>query len=85
MGARKVFAQKHTDYPAPGEPRRALSPRVAARDKWKRIEAIGRLRSFLAEYREALAKLRAGLEDAVFPVGTYQLRVLLGVACAGAG
>ena len=34
---------------------------LAARDKWKRIEVIGRLQSFLAEYREALARLRAGL------------------------
>ena len=75
MGTRKVLVQNHTDHPASGEPRRALSPRVAARDKWQRIEAIGRLRSFLAEYRVALARLRAGLEDAVFPVGTYQLRV----------
>jgi REP element-mobilizing transposase RayT len=85
MGERKILAQKHTDHPAPGEPRRRLSPRVAARDKWKRIEAIGRLRSFLIEYRSAVAKLRAGVEDVVFPEGTYQLRVLLGVTCAGAG
>lgn len=85
MGARKVLAQKHTDSPAPGEPRRRLNPRVAARDKWKRVEALGRLRSFLDEYRAAFAKLRAGIEDAVFPEGTYQLRVRLCVTCAGAG
>lgn len=85
MGAPRVLAQKHTDHPAPGAPRRKLNPRVAARDKWKRIEAIGRLKSFLAEYRVALAVLRAGIEGAVFPDGTYQLRVLFGVTCAGAG
>jgi putative transposase len=85
MGARRVLAQKHTDFPAPGEPRRKLNPRIAARDKWKRIEALGRLKAFLAEYRIALARLRAGIENAVFPHGTYQLRVFLGVACAGAG
>jgi putative transposase len=85
MGARRVLAQKHTDFQAPGEPRRTLNPRIAARDKWKRIEAFGRLKSFLAEYRVALARLQAGVHDAVFPHGTYQLRVFLGVACAGAG
>jgi putative transposase len=85
MGARKVLAQKHTDHPAPGEPRRKLNPRIAARDKWKRIEALGRLTSFLRDYRAALAKLRAGVTDAVFPHGTYHLRVLLGVPCAAAG
>jgi hypothetical protein len=85
MGVRRVLAQKHTDFPAPGEPRRRLNPRIAARDKWKRIEAILRLKSFLREYHEALGKLRAGVENVVFPHGTYQLRVLLGVQCAGAG
>ena len=50
LGARKVMAQKPQARPAPVEPRRGLNPRIAARDKWKRIEAIGRLKSFLAEY-----------------------------------
>jgi REP element-mobilizing transposase RayT len=85
LGVRRVLAQKHTAFPAPGEPRRKLNPRIAARDKWKRIEALLRLKSFLTDYREALAKLRAGMEDVVFPHGTYRLRVFLGVACAGAG
>jgi len=85
LGVARVLAQKPTARPAPGEPRRKLNPRVAGRDKWKRIEALGRLKSFLAEYRVALARLRAGIEDAVFPHGTYQLRVFLGVTCAGAG
>jgi hypothetical protein len=85
LGVRRVLAQKHTAFPGPGEPRRKLNPRIAARDKWKRIEALLRLKSFLTDYREALAKLRAGMEDVVFPHGTYRLRVFLGVACAGAG
>jgi len=85
LGVRKVLAQKHTDFPGSREPRRKLNPRVAARDKWRRIEALARLKSFLHAYREALAKLRAGVKDAIFPHGTYQLRVFLGVPCAGAG
>jgi REP element-mobilizing transposase RayT len=85
MGARRVRAQKHTDFPAGGEPRRRLNPRIAARDRWKRIEALLRLRSFLDAYREALAKLRAGAKDVVFPLGTYRLRVLFGVQCAATG
>jgi REP element-mobilizing transposase RayT len=84
VGARRVLAQRHTDLPAPGEPRRGLNPRVAARDKWKRIEALARLKSFLQDYRTALAKLRAGATGVVFPHGTYHLRVLLGVRCAAA-
>jgi putative transposase len=85
MGARRVLTQKHTDRPGGGEPRRKLNPRIAARHKWKRIEALGRLKSFLREYRVALAQLRAAVKDVVFPHGTYYLRVHLGVPCAAAG
>ncbi len=81
-GAAKILAQKPWGRPASGEPRRALNPRVAARDKWKRIEALSRLREFLAAYRDAWKALRAGVRDALFPAGTYLLRVAHGVRCA---
>lgn len=84
MGVARVLAQKPTTRPVPGEPRRALNPRIAGRDKWKRIEALGRLVEFLEAYRSAWAERRAGTE-AVFPHGTYLLRVLHGVPCAGVG
>ena len=82
LGARKALAQKPLARPAMEEPRRGLSPRVAGRDKWKRIEAIGRLQSFVAEYREAWRAFRAGARETVFPEGTYWMRVAYGVACA---
>jgi len=85
LGVRRVLAQRHTDRPGEAKPKRGLNPRIAARDKWKRVEALGRLVSFLADYRVALAKLRSGVRDVVFPAGTYQLRVAFGVSCAGAG
>jgi hypothetical protein len=84
LGVARVLAQKPTARPRPGEPRRALNPRVAGRDKWKRIEALGRLVEFLRAYRAAWAEWCAG-KDAVFPRGTYLMRVAHGVACAGAG
>jgi len=82
LGVSRVLAQPPTARPAPGEPRRRLNPRVAARDKWKRIEALGRLAGFLAAYRVAWRARRAGSQSAVFPRGTYLLRVLHGVPCA---
>ena len=82
LGRARVLAQKPFHRPAPDVPRRTLNPRIAARDKWKRIEAIGRLRSFLDSYRSALADLRSGLPDVLFPAGTYHLRVEHGVRCA---
>ncbi|HET8539604.1 MAG TPA: hypothetical protein VFL83_07005 [Anaeromyxobacter sp.] len=85
LGIARVLAQKPTARPSPGEPRRRLNPRVAARDKWKRIEALGRLVEFLRSYKVAWKARRDGDTQVVFPHGTYHLRVLHGVPCAGAG
>ena len=85
LGRERVLAQKPFARPAAGEPRRKLNPRVAARDKWKRIEALGRLVDFVRAYREAFAAMRSGVRDVVFPAGTYHLRVELGVRCAAFG
>lgn len=84
LGVKKVLAQKPTDRPRSVEPRRQLSPRVATRDKWRRIEALAQLKEFVTAYREAWARRRAGDLTAVFPAGTYLLRVLHGVPCASA-
>jgi REP element-mobilizing transposase RayT len=82
LGVARVLAQHPFARPAGGEPRRKLNPRVAARDKWKRAEAISRLAAFIARYRAALAEWRAGDVGAVFPAGTYLMRVAHGVPCA---
>ncbi len=85
LGTARVLAQKATGRPTPGEPRRALKPRVAAKDKWKRLEALGRLVEFVRSYRSAWTARRAGRPDVTFPPGTYLLRVLHGVPCAAVG
>jgi putative transposase len=84
LGKAKVLAQKPTARPVASEPRRKLNPRVAARDTWKRIEVLTRLVEFLGEYRQAWRARRAGRTDALFPAGTYLLRVAHGVPCAQA-
>ena len=85
LGVARILRQKPFARPRPGEPRRGLNPRVASGDKWKRVEALGRLLEFLRSYRAAWEARRAGAADALFPHGTYLLRVLHGVPCAGAG
>ncbi len=85
MGARKVLAQKPFARPATEEPRRTLKPRVASRNKWRRLEAITRLKTFVAEYREAWRAFKAGAREVVFPEGTYGMRVWCGVTCATSG
>ncbi len=85
LGVARVLAQDPAGRPAPGEPRRALSPRVASRNKWKRIEAILRLEEFGHTYRKALHAWRAGSRDALFPLGTWLMRVQHRVCCASTG
>jgi REP element-mobilizing transposase RayT len=81
LGRHGVLRQRHLDQPVGGEPHFELNPRVAGRDKWKRIEALGRLRAFRRAYREAWEQLRAGFRAVVFPAGTWKLHRELGVWC----
>ena len=85
QGAAHVLAQSPGASPGGSEPFGALKPNVACRDKWKRIEALLRLASFRAAYREALEAWRAGVRDVVFPAGTWLMRVHHAVQCAQAG
>jgi len=82
LGVDRVLKQSPFGRPGSGEPRRELTPRVASRDKWKRVELLQRLKTFLTEYREALATWRKREAAPVFPAGTYLMRVAHGVACA---
>ncbi len=84
LGLHRISKQRPTDRPDGGEPRRALNPRVAAHDRWRRIEALHRRAEFLTAYREALESFRRGVRNVIFPLGTYQLRVHLAVACRAA-
>jgi REP element-mobilizing transposase RayT len=85
LGVARVLAQDPTSKPGSSEPRRGLNPRVAARDKWKRIELLQRLVSFLRAYHTAWLALRAGRQRVTFPYGTYHLRVQHDVPCIGFG
>lgn len=82
VGAERVIAQEVRRRAVRREPRRTLNPRVAARDKWKRIETLRRLRGFLERYRAAWRARRAGDFAALFPPGTYLLRIAHGAPCA---
>ncbi len=81
LGADVVLRQLPTDSPRTMEPRRKLSPCVAAKNKWARIEALRRLCSFGEAYRKALDLWRAGWREALFPAGTYAMRIRHRVLC----
>jgi hypothetical protein len=40
-----------------------MSPRVAAKNKWRRIEALRRLKWFTDAYKKALELWRSGVRD----------------------
>ena len=84
LGWRNVVKQRRVDAPKNPEPRRGIQPRLACRDKWKRIEILGTLKGFLEKYREALTRFLKGERDVVFPAGTYLMRVRFKVNCAAA-
>jgi REP element-mobilizing transposase RayT len=82
LGVRAIRAQRPSDRPRTAEPRRGLNPRVAARNKWLRIEALRRLKEFVSAYRRALHTWKSGVRDVVFPAGCYAMRVHQGVLVA---
>lgn len=82
LGAVRVLAQDPRTSAASREERRGLNPRIACKDPQQRVEALRRLKQFLAEYRIAWRAFADGVRDAVFPHGTYWLRVAYGVRCA---
>lgn len=84
LGAARVLKVSPRARPASVERRRGLTPRVACRDKWKRIEALHRLKAFVEAYRAALRSWRRGVAGVMFPAGTYLVRVTHQVACAAA-
>ena len=75
LGRRAVLKQNASDKPNSHEPRRGMKPRVACKDKWKRIEMLQRSKAWLQQYRAALLRYRAGDRSVVFPAGTWQLFV----------
>jgi putative transposase len=74
IGRRRILRQSWRDTPTSHEPRRNLRPRVSARSKWARIEALRRNKEFQVLYREARTRWLAGEDEVVFPAGTYWLR-----------
>jgi hypothetical protein len=81
LGRQGVLDQDWRDSPSSREPRRALSPRVAAKNKWSRIEALARNKDFGHCYRRAFQAFRNGIKDVRFPAGTFWLRRFAAAIC----
>jgi REP element-mobilizing transposase RayT len=82
LGMDAVNDQKWWESPTTFAKRRGLQPRVATRNKWRRIEALQRDKHFLAAYREARDLWLTGDRNVIWPYGTYGMRVFHEVRCA---
>jgi len=81
MGRRDVLAQSRHRRPETREERFLLSPRVACRNKWRRVERLAQERAWRVAYKAALERWRGGDRSALFPRGTYKMRLLHGASC----
>jgi len=84
VGRKAVLRQHWRASPNTREPRRGLSPRVACKNKWARIEALQRNQVFLDLYRAARADHLAG-HEALFPPGTWWLCRFAGLRAEESG
>jgi REP element-mobilizing transposase RayT len=84
LGARAVLRQDPFASPDTLARHRKLSPRVASRNKWLRMETLSRCAEFIRDHRDALLAWRAGVRDVLFPAGTYLMRCHHQVRCAEA-
>jgi REP-associated tyrosine transposase len=81
LGRKAVLSQHWNARPRSQEPRRTISPRIACRSKWARIEALQRNKAWDAAYRHARSRWLAGDRDVLFPAGVWQLARHAGVRC----
>jgi REP element-mobilizing transposase RayT len=81
LGRQRILDQDPFTSPDSHAPRFQMSPRVAAKSKWARIEALLRNRGFVEKYRAALVDHLAGVANVLFPFGTYWMRKFGKVAC----
>ena len=84
LGLENLGDQHWSESPASFAKRRGLRPRIATRNKWRRLEAIARDRSFVAAHADCRVQWLAGNRDVLWPAGTYQMRVRHNVRCAQA-
>jgi REP element-mobilizing transposase RayT len=84
LGQDGILRQDPFACPSGYAPRFQMSPKVAAKNKWARIEALLRNHVFIEKYRDAFLHHVAGIANVVFPFGTYLMRKIAKVACEGA-
>ena len=78
LGKEAIRNQVPYECPSSQEPRFQLSPNLACRDTWKRIELLQESTKWLEEYAECRWRFKMGERDVEFPEGTWGPRELYG-------
>jgi REP element-mobilizing transposase RayT len=81
VGRKAIRRQSPFSSPRTWDQRRGISPRVATKNKWRRIELLTQNKLFQRRYREAHKRRSAGDVDVLFPYGSYKLSVQGLVRC----
>lgn len=81
LGRKSVLRQSRHARPNSREPRFQMSPRVACRDKWRRIERLALDKAWALAYSIARKAWCGGERGVIFPNGTYKMRMVHGCAC----
>jgi hypothetical protein len=82
MGIEAVLAQDPRESAGDTWPSFGLNPRIACKDRDRRIDAIQGLRAWRAEMREKRRAWKSGKRDVVFPRGAYAMRRFHGARVA---
>lgn len=78
MGVAAMLRRSHQCRPKTAEATRKLNPRIACKDRQRRLQLILEDQRFVREHGEARRKWLKG-EPAVFPAGTFLMRDFPGV------
>lgn len=81
LGRANVLRQSFDTTPNSEAPRRNFTPRVAGKSPEVRELALTALAKFIGSYRATRNDWQNGNRSAIFPAGTYALRLFAGVQC----
>ena len=84
LGKEAVKRQSIESIPSTAGKESTLSPRLACRDKWRRMEILQLMKSFLESYKEAWGRFKGGDIHVEFPLGSYRMGNIKAVGIAEA-
>ena len=84
LGKEAVKRQPIHSTPSSESRRSNISPRLACRDKWRRMEILQLMKSFLESYKDAWERFKAGEAQVEFPLGAYRMGNIKAVCIAEA-